>query len=166
MANYSIKEKLDIINHSSSLGELPIEVMPYTQSDEYYFVSYSHADYKEVYSDILRLQQLGINIWYDRGLPAGRDWEKSAYEAIIKYSCVGVIFYLSENSLASGAVIKEINFVKNKGKDYLSINLPVNGKNMPASEMVENISKSTTLNDEQKNIINKKTGAEAPAKSW
>ncbi len=154
MANYTIKQKLDIINNSSSLGELPVEVMPYTQSNEYYFVSYSHADYKEVYADILRLQEQGVNIWYDRGLPAGKDWEKSAYEAIIKYSCVGVIFYLSENSLKSQSVIKEINFVKNKGKDYLSVNLPLNGKSMPASEMIEKINQTCKIEKEHIDIIN------------
>ncbi|MBR3863881.1 MAG: leucine-rich repeat protein [Clostridia bacterium] len=154
MANYTTQQKLDIINKSASLGELPVDVMPYTQSDEYYFVSYSHADYKEVYADILRLQEQGVNIWYDRGLPAGKDWEKSAYEAIIKYSCVGVIFYLSENSLQSHSVIKEINFVKNKGKDYLSINLPLNGKSIPASEMIVQINKTCAIENEQIEIIN------------
>ena len=154
MANYTTQQKLDIIRKSASLGELPVEVMPYTQSDEYYFVSYSHSDYKEVYADILRLQEQGINIWYDRGLPAGKDWEKSAYEAIIRYSCVGVIFYLSENSLKSQSVIKEINFVKNKGKDYLSINLPLGGKSIPASEMIEIINKTNEIESKQIEIIN------------
>ncbi len=155
MKEYTFQEKINIIKNSTSLGELPLEVMPFTQSNEYYFVSYSHADYKEVYADILRLQAQGINIWYDRGLPAGRDWEKTAYEAIIKYSCIGVIFYLSKNSLLSNAVASEINFVKENGKDYMSINLPLDGeKCLSASAMLENLAKDVMIDKERIEAVN------------
>ena len=83
MEGYSLENKIELIEKSSSLGELPLDAMPFVQSNEYYFVSYSHLDYKEVYCDILRLQEQGINVWYDRGLPAGRDWEKTAHEAVV-----------------------------------------------------------------------------------
>jgi len=153
MAQYSLKEKLDIIQNSSSLGEIPLDAMPYTQSDEYYFVSYSHADYKEVFADILRLQEQGINIWYDRGLPVGRDWEKSANEIVSKYSCVGVIFYLSENSLKSDAVAREIRFVKRKNKDYLSINISKDNKPaVCATDMLKQMDKQA-LSDERVDLI-------------
>ena len=154
MADYTLQEKINIIKNSSSLGDLPLDVMPFTQSNEYYFVSYSHADYKEVYCDILRLQQQGINLWYDRGLPAGRDWEKTAYEAIIKYSCIGVIFYLSKNSLLSSAVSSEIKFVKENGKDYMSINLPLNGKCVSASAMLEQLQAENKIDSEKTEIVN------------
>ena len=130
----TLQEKLDIIERTNSLGELPLDAMPYTQNDEYYFVSYSHADYKQVYSDILKLQAAGINVWYDRGLPAGKNWEEMAEEALTKYSCVGVIFYVSKNSLLSDAVAREIAYVKNLGKDFLSVNLPITCED--GSEMI------------------------------
>lgn len=154
MSNYSLAEKLNIIEHSSSLGSLPIDVLPHTQNDEYYFISYSHADYKMVYSDILRLQEKGLNVWYDRGLPPGKNWEKSAYSAIIKHSCLGVIFYLTENSLKSEAVLKEIEFVNRKGKRYLSVNMPIEGQSMPASKMLNAISLKEEISKEHFNIIN------------
>ena len=143
MEGYSLENKIELIEKSSSLGELPLDAMPFVQSNEYYFVSYSHLDYKEVYCDILRLQEQGINVWYDRGLPAGRDWEKTAHEAVVRHSCVGVIFYLSKNSLKSEAVAKEIKLVKELGKDFLSINLPIEGnKSESAGAMIEKIGKS------------------------
>jgi len=146
MDKYSLENKIEVIEKSTSLGELPLDAMPFAQSNEYYFVSYSHLDYKEVYCDILRLQELGINIWYDRGLPAGRDWEKTAHEAIVRHSCIGVIFYLSKNSLQSEAVGKEINLVKELGKDFLSINLPLDGTTSEsASSMIEKISKTNAI---------------------
>ena len=155
MADYTLQEKINIIKNSASLGDLPVDAMPFTQSNEYYFVSYSHADYKEVYCDILRLQEQGINLWYDRGLPAGRDWEKTAYEAIIKYSCIGVIFYLSKNSLLSDAVSKEIDFVKNNGKDYMSINLPLEGEGVSSARaMLEKLDKEYKIDYQKIGVVN------------
>ena len=156
MAQYSTQDKIKVIQNSSSLGELPVDVMPYAQSDEYYFVSYSHLDYKEVYSDILRLQEQGLNIWYDRGLPAGKDWEKSAYESIIRHSCIGVIFYLSKNSLLSSAVAREIELVKELGKEYLSINLPLseNEECIPASAMLKRLQENNLIESEKERTIN------------
>ena len=154
MEKYSLENKIAVIEKSTSLGELPLDAMPFAQSNEYYFVSYSHLDYKEVYCDILRLQELGINIWYDRGLPAGRDWEKTAHEAIVRHSCIGVIFYLSKNSLQSDAVGKEINLVKELGKDFLSINLPLDGTTSEsASSMIDKISKTNTVKYENIRLI-------------
>lgn len=152
---YTVQDKINVIQNSSSLGDLPVDVMPYTQSEEYYFVSYSHLDYKEVYSDILKLQEQGLNIWYDRGLPAGRDWEKSAYEAIVKHSCVGVIFYLSKNSLLSSAVAREIELVKELGKDYLSVNIPLseNSASLSANLMLKQLSENNMVDSHKEKTV-------------
>ena len=151
MSLLSLEQKLEIIERSQSLGELPLDAMPYTQSDEYYFVSYSHLDYKQVYSDILRLQAAGLNVWYDRGLPAGKNWEEMAEEALTKYACVGVIFYISENSLLSDAVQNEIAFVKRLGKDFLSINMPISTgdseKVCSAEEMLDILGASRNISE-------------------
>lgn len=154
MSKFTFQNKIRAIENSSSLGELPLDAMPYAQSNEYYFVSYSHVDYKEVYCDILRLQELGINIWYDRGLPAGRDWEKTAHEAIVRHSCIGVIFYLSENSLMSKAVAREIKLVKELGKDYVSINLPFEGgSSISASAMLDKLCVNNKIDRESLKLV-------------
>lgn len=150
----TLQEKLDMIDKANSLGELPIDAMPYTQNDEYFFVSYSHADYKQVYTDILKLQAAGVNIWYDRGLPAGKTWEEMAEEALSKYSCVGVIFYISKNSLLSDAVAREIAYVKNLKKDFLSINLPIELND--GSEIVCSAQKMLKLLENENPISEKK----------
>ena len=154
----TLEQKIQIIQNSNSLGELPLDAMPYTQTDEYYFVSYSHLDYKEVYADILRLQNSGLNIWYDRGLPAGKNWEEMAEEAISKYACAGVIFYLSENALKSQAVKDEIEFVRRKRKDFLSINLPLTDLNgeklyLPADKMLDEIAKTDASVNQNREVI-------------
>jgi hypothetical protein len=108
------------------------------------------------------LQNAGVNVWYDRGLPPGRDWEEIAQEFICKYACKGVIFYLSENSLLSPAVAKEIEFVKSKGKDYLSINIPLSfdeeNKAKSATSMLKDLEKWVKTDEKSKRIINEAFG--------
>lgn len=78
------------------------------------FASYSHAkeDRKRVYPHIKKLQQLGIAIWYDDALVLGEDWLKCVEENVSKPNCIGVIFYISENSIRSAAVKEEVSLVE------------------------------------------------------
>ena len=150
----SLEERIQLIDASGDLLSLGAGALPPVQSDEYYFVSYSHKDYKMVYKDILRLQEAGISIWYDRGLPPGQDWEVIAEEAISKYACTGVLFYLSENAILSESIHREINYVKNKGKSYLSINIPSeDGRVCSATEMLRKVCPELSSEDEKYRII-------------
>lgn len=132
----SIEEKIQRILNTNRLEEVSLECMPTIQTDKYYFVSYSHKDYKQVYKDILNLQERGFSIWYDRGMEAGKSWRETAEKYITKYNCAGVILYMSENSILSGAVHEEIKLLKEHGKDFLTINLPLGDEYMSACEMV------------------------------
>lgn len=156
MKKLSIEEKIKIIEESSNLDDIALSALPNVYGDSYYFVSYSHKDYKKVYIDILKLQEAGINIWYDRGLVPGKSWQDYADEAIAKHNCIGVIFYLSENTLLSQAIAHEIEYVKKIGKDFLSINLPIendpnnygkitSAKNMLLLEQIKNSISSLSL---------------------
>ena len=125
MTDKELNQKLNIINGTRTLGEVPVDCLPPVYSDEYYFVSYSHTDYKKVYADIFRFLELGINVWYDRGMSAGKSWEETAEEHVSRFACKGIIFYISENSLSSDAIHKEIAFAKKSGKACITVNLPV-----------------------------------------
>ena len=145
----SIDEKIKIIDASNDLSSLTAGALPTVQADEYYFVSYSHKDYKKVYKDILLLQQAGLSIWYDRGLPPGSDWEEIAGDAITKHACAGVIFYMSENSVVSNAILKEIKFAKSKNKSFLSINISNEGeKCLSAFDTYKKLKPNANENDE------------------
>jgi len=138
MSILTTSQKLAIIDESKDLSTLSAGALPPVQSEEYYFVSYSHKDYKKVYRDILLLQEAGVSIWYDRGLPPGVDWAEMAREAIDKHACAGVIFYVSAHSVTSGAIAKEMEYVQARGKDFLSINLPDDdGEVMSALELLQ-----------------------------
>ena len=137
----SIEEKIQRIEQTASLNEVSLECLPPVQTEKYYFISYSHKDYKLVYKDIFYLQQHGFSIWYDRGMEAGKNWKDTAEKYITKHNCAGVIFYLSENSILSEAIHEEINLLFENGKEFVTINLPFEGSYMSAKEMMNILTK-------------------------
>ena len=120
----SLNEKISLIQNSSSFNDVPREALPSSHKTDYYFVSYSHLDYKKVLKDILLLESYGINIWYDDEMHIGQNWKEIAELYISKFHCKGVIFYLSENSIKSKACNEEIEYVLKKNKPFFSINIP------------------------------------------
>ncbi len=123
----TLEERIKIIEQTSSFDEIPLDVLPSSHKDNYYFVSYSHKDYKTVFPDILRLEALGINIWYDNEMHIGENWREIAQLYISKFQCSGVIFYLTENSISSPACNQEVEYVLTHNKNFLSINKPLDG---------------------------------------
>ncbi len=115
-----ITVKKYIINHNE-LETIPVVYLPDVHATDYYFVSYSHKDYKEVYNDIFDLEQAGLSIWYDRGIPAGINWKDSAVKYLTPFDCKGVLFYISENALVSKAIADEIEFTLKANKPFIVI---------------------------------------------
>lgn len=126
MKELTIEEKIAEIKNTDTYLDVKNAWFPPYYEKEYYFVSYSHKDYKLVYESLHRLQsgKKRLNLWYDHNLAPGRDWEIEARRYIYDFNCKGVIFFLSENAVLSRSIHKEIEFVKNSGKSYLPINLP------------------------------------------
>ena len=143
-----IDYKLAIINESRCLSEILYIYLPDVHSEKYYFVSYSHENYKEVYKDIFALEKEGVNIWYDKGMPAGQDWLKTAEDHIEPYECMGILFYISEEALMSPAIFDEIKYCYESGKPFIAITIPfkhdyiyqgenVKGKFLTVDKMVD-----------------------------
>lgn len=77
----------------------------------YIFISYSKKDSLHVYPLIIKLQELGYNIWIDtRGLETsvGRNWQDPALNSLADSNCKAVFFMISSNSLKSAPVFAEI----------------------------------------------------------
>lgn len=121
----TVEERLELIRNSKSLREVQnAGVMPEPDSGEgYYFISYSHKDYKQVFESILGLQSENIKLWYDRGLETGKSWLKDVRKRIYSYHCKGVIFYISRDFLQSPSIWNEVDFVLRNKKSYLCVNL-------------------------------------------
>ncbi len=125
MSNLSLEDKIKLIEESKSIADLSSDVLPKAYNDSYYFVSYSHKDYKLVYKDILQLEALGINIWYDNEMHIGENWKDVAKLYISKFQCKGIIFYLTENSITSKACNEEVEYALKHNKKFFSINVPL-----------------------------------------
>ena len=118
-----ISKRIEYINNHV-LDEIPGRIRPDTYTEDYFFISYSHKDYKLVYKDIFLLQKEGLSIWYDKDMVAGDSWKDTANKYMLPRTCLGVIFYVSEESLKSEAVLDELAFAYKTGKTFLCISLP------------------------------------------
>ena len=72
------------------------------------FISYSHLDSAIVVSDIVELKKHGVRLWYDASMISGEKWDERALGVIRQKNCVGVIVYISEHSVRSESVAKEL----------------------------------------------------------
>ncbi|MBD5131986.1 MAG: leucine-rich repeat protein [Clostridiales bacterium] len=136
----SVEEKIEYIEKTRSFGEIRQAWFPPSASTEYYFVSYCHADYKAVFRDLFGMQEVDpeFSVWYDRELIAGKDWKAEAEKHIYDFNCKGVIFYVSENSVKSPAVLDEIKMTRDAGKAFLPIVLPSSsGEYLSGEQLLE-----------------------------
>lgn len=118
-----LKKKIEIINNNDLIN-IPPFALPDVYVEHYLFISYSHKDFKPVYRDLFALQGQNIKTWYDKGMPAGKSWKDSANKYMLPRNCLGVLFYISENSLRSQAVFDELNYAYNSGKNRINVILP------------------------------------------
>ncbi len=91
------------------------------KSADYAFISYSSADFKHVYCDLLEMERRGINYWYDKGTCLGLDWKEIVRQRI--KGCSVVLYYMSAHSVTSAAVIDELNYILQLKKPIICINL-------------------------------------------
>ena len=124
----TLQDKIDIINNSDSLEKLQHQgIMPDPESSNgYFFVSYSHKDYKQVFCMILRLMEQGVKLWYDRGLETGRSWLNDVRRRIYPYDCKGVIIFLSDNCIGSQSLLNEYNLAKRYKKRVVVVDIDSN----------------------------------------
>ncbi len=116
----------ELIDSSSGFDEVRSSgLLPEPDSDDgYYFVSYSHRDYKTVVKDIAAMRDAGVHVWYDRGLESGKSWIREVRQKMSSYYCKGIIVYLSDNYLSSRSCMMELDhLIMNTEKQALFIPL-------------------------------------------
>lgn len=80
----------------------------YRGTEPYTFVCYAHKDSEIVFTDLMELNDSGIRIWYDEGIPAGTSWRAEIATAI--KSARRLLFFISEASLASAHCLREVDY--------------------------------------------------------
>ena len=145
-----IEAKKDIINNLD-LPLIPTVYLPPVITEGYYFISYSHKDYRKVYSDLFDLESMGLSIWYDRGIPAGSNWKDTALKYLAPFECKGVLFYISENALLSDSIKEEIKFTLDSDKPFSVIFI---GEEKTLSDLIERLFKEKKLGKEDYDYFN------------
>lgn len=74
------------------------------------FVSYAHADQRRVDELIRQLQQEAIDVWWDRHLPTGRNWDDELESAMVAAPTILIVW--SEAARASDEVKDEAFFAR------------------------------------------------------
>ncbi len=87
----------------------------------YVFVCYAHNDEDMVYPEIGWLHEQGINLWYDEGISAGKNWRAAIGDSLLGAS--HVLFYISERSLKSDYCNGEMNLALDEGKAVVPVYL-------------------------------------------
>ena len=120
---------------------------------KYIFVSYNHKDFKPVYCDLLQLYRQQIPFQYDEGLDYGKPWDKAVKALIQSENCLGVLFYISQNTLSSAAVETECALLKAKdgSPSYLTVNLE---KDTIPTDILIHYIQENSLQECQKNFHN------------
>jgi hypothetical protein len=122
------------LENSESISSCPKVPLPlFDDNQNYIFISYSHKDYKKVYADLADMHEAGVRFWYDKGLPAGKDWKDEVEKKLLSANCAGVLFFMSKDLFLSRSANREIAIVCNRTKagksdngsalNYFSVNL-------------------------------------------
>ncbi len=93
----------------------------YAGDKPYIFVSYAHKNSDIVYNHISKLHDAGFRIWYDEGIDPGADWSDEIATAL--QGCAVFLVFISEASLASHNVRKEIIFAIDQRKHMLCVHI-------------------------------------------
>lgn len=117
-------QKVRGIDFSKSAG-MASDNLPaaYIGDKKFAFVSYAHADSETVIKDIAELKRHGVVLWYDSSIVYGEKWDDKALNVIAKENCAVVFLYVSEASLSSAAVTREIEEAKKCGKPVVCIHI-------------------------------------------
>jgi tetratricopeptide (TPR) repeat protein len=125
ISDEELQEKRKLILNSEKASNCPPPNPNLRPGQKYFFVSYNHEDFGPVYCDLLELYRRKFHFQYDKGLAYGEPWDENVRALIQSEDCLGVLFYISQNTLSSSAVEKECYLLKQKGTSprYLTVNL-------------------------------------------
>ncbi len=124
-------------------------------SNKYFFISYSQKDSREeVYPILAALKNSGMNFWFDVALLVGDIWNEICRERIESPSCVGIVLFLSKNSIKSIAVQKELEIANQAKKaNNKFVILPILIGFNSVNDIVIELYKNYTI-DEAKRLAN------------
>lgn len=80
----------------------------------YIFISYAHADKKQVYPIIEELDRRGYRVWYDKGIVPGKKWPEVIGRHVI--GCTMMLVFISPEFAKSDHCQRELTLAQDKKK--------------------------------------------------
>jgi hypothetical protein len=88
----------------------------YGGDEPFVFASYSHRDADRVHKELLRLQRLGHNVWYDRGIRPGERWTDSIAARLDEAAVF--LFFATPSAIASEHCRNEVDYALARGSKH------------------------------------------------
>lgn len=88
------------------------------ENNNFIFVSYAHLD-NEVVLPIIKKLQERFNVWYDKGIKLGKEWDKEILDHL--ETCSLFVYMVSKQSLASENCKDEIAYAKDNKIPFINI---------------------------------------------
>ena len=85
----------------------------------YVFISYAHKNSDLVFPAIQKMQEQGVELWYDNGIEAGSEWPEFVAEKVL--NCTKFVLFISNAYLDSQNCKRELNFAISRKKEILSV---------------------------------------------
>ncbi len=82
------------------------------------FISYSHKDEDAVKRILTALNGYGADFWYDIKLRKGQNWLEKVKEVTSNKKCLGILYFLSPDSVYSAACLEEFKMLEDLQKSH------------------------------------------------
>lgn len=94
---------------------------PCEDTEAFVFISYKREDLTRICPYLKRLHEWGYDIWYDRGIPGGSEWDAMIEDRVA--NCQALLVFLSQDAADSKWVRREIKFADSKNKPILVVRM-------------------------------------------
>jgi hypothetical protein len=98
--------------------------MPYAGGQPFFFISYKREDLPRIKPFLADVGRHGHNVWYDKGIPGGAEWDALIEERI--QSSQALLVFLSQAAVHSKYVRREVKFADTLNKPIVSVNIERN----------------------------------------
>jgi TolB-like protein/Flp pilus assembly protein TadD len=93
----------------------------YDGNEPYVFVSYSHKNSSAVFPELVWLNEIGFNVWYDEGIEAGTEWREELAKAIEEARLL--VYFITAESVQSQNCRKEVSFAVDQDIPIIAIHI-------------------------------------------
>lgn len=94
---------------------------PYDGDQPFIFVSYKHQDLGELAPILHYITKKGYNVWYDKGIQGGTEWDAVIEKKLM--GCSLVLLFVSKSAINSKYVRREAKFADILNKPIVSVKL-------------------------------------------